>query len=71
MLATWLSYDDLERLVTAFLTTPVLGHAIVYGMSDNTNVWWDNTRRATSAIGRGIARSRFAPRSSSASQQST
>ncbi|MFI4930194.1 MAG: NAD-dependent epimerase/dehydratase family protein [Burkholderiales bacterium] len=43
MLATWLSYDDLERLVTACLTTPVLGHAIVYGMSDNTNVWWDNT----------------------------
>lgn len=43
MLATWLSYDDLDRLVTACLTTPVLGHAIVYGMSDNTNVWWDNT----------------------------
>jgi uronate dehydrogenase len=43
MLATWLSYDDLERLVTACLTTPVLGHAIIYGMSDNTNVWWDNT----------------------------
>ena len=43
MLATWLSYDDLDRLVTACLTTPVLGHTIVYGMSDNTNVWWDNT----------------------------
>ncbi len=43
MLATWLSYDDLDRLVTACLTTPVLGHAIVYGMSDNSNVWWDNT----------------------------
>lgn len=43
MLATWLSYNDLERLVAACLTTPVLGHAIIYGMSDNTNVWWDNT----------------------------
>jgi uronate dehydrogenase len=43
MLATWLSYDDLDRLVTACLTTPVLGHTIVYGVSDNTNVWWDNT----------------------------
>lgn len=43
MLATWLSYDDLDRLVTACLTTPVLGHTIVYGMSDNHNVWWDNT----------------------------
>jgi uronate dehydrogenase len=43
MLATWLSYDDLERLVTACLTAPVLGHTIVFGMSDNTNTWWDNT----------------------------
>lgn len=43
MLATWLSYDDLERLVVASLTTPVAGHAIVYGVSDNTTCWWDNT----------------------------
>jgi uronate dehydrogenase len=43
MLATWLSYDDLDRLVTACLTTPVLGHTIVYGVSDNTTTWWDNT----------------------------
>lgn len=43
MLATWLSYDDLERLVIASLTAPVVGHSIVYGMSDNTTTWWDNT----------------------------
>jgi uronate dehydrogenase len=43
MLATWLSYDDLERLVVASLTAPVAGHTIVYGMSDNTTTWWDNT----------------------------
>src|SRR6185369_12243004 len=43
MLATWLSYDDLERLVRACLSAPVLGHTIVYGMSDNTTTWWDNT----------------------------
>ena len=43
MLATWLSYDDLERLVAACLTTPVLGHTIIYGLSDNTERWWDNT----------------------------
>src|SRR5512138_3846974 len=43
MLATWLSYDDLERLVRACLTAPVIGHTIVYGMSDNTTTWWDNT----------------------------
>jgi len=43
MLATWLSYDDLERLVVASLTAPVVGHSIVYGMSDNRATWWDNT----------------------------
>jgi uronate dehydrogenase len=43
MLATWLSYDDLERLVRACLTAPVVSHTIVYGMSDNTTTWWDNT----------------------------
>lgn len=43
MLATWLSYDDLERLVVAALSAPVVGHSVVYGMSDNTLTWWDNT----------------------------
>jgi uronate dehydrogenase len=43
MLATWLSYDDLERLVCACLAAPVVGHTVVYGMSDNTTTWWDNT----------------------------
>ena len=43
MLATWLSYDDLERLVVASLTAPVVGHSIVFGMSDNATTWWDNT----------------------------
>ena len=42
MLATWLSYDDLERLVVAGLTAPVVGHSVVYGMSDNKTTWWDN-----------------------------
>ena len=44
MLATWLSYEDLYRLVTACLTTPMLGHTIVFGMSDNPVTWWDNAR---------------------------
>jgi len=43
MLATWLSFDDLERLVVASLTAPVVGHSILYGMSDNRLTWWDNT----------------------------
>jgi len=42
MLATWLSYADLHRLVTACLSTPVLGHSIVFGMSANAVTWWDN-----------------------------
>jgi len=42
MLATWLSYGDLHRLVTACLTTPVLGHTIIFGMSDNAVTWWNN-----------------------------
>jgi uronate dehydrogenase len=43
MLATWMSFDDLERLVVASLRAPVVGHSVVYGMSDNTTTWWDNT----------------------------
>jgi len=44
MLASWLSFDDLHRLISACLTTPVLGHSIVFGMSDNSVTWWDNAR---------------------------
>jgi uronate dehydrogenase len=43
MLATWLSYDDLERLVVACLSAPVVGHSIIYGTSDNQASWYDNT----------------------------
>ena len=42
MLASWLSYKDLHRLVVACLSTPVLGHSIVFGMSNNAVTWWDN-----------------------------
>ncbi len=43
MLASWLSYDDMERLVIAALSAPVVEHTVVYGMSDNPLTWWDNT----------------------------
>jgi len=43
MLATWMSFDDTERLIVAALTAPVVGHSIIYGMSDNATTWWDNT----------------------------
>ena len=43
MLATWLSHDDLERLVVAGLTAPVVGWSVVYGISDNATAWYDNS----------------------------
>ncbi len=46
MLATWLSYDDLERLVVASLTAPVVGCSVIYGVSANHTTWWDNTSAA-------------------------
>jgi uronate dehydrogenase len=42
MLASWLSFDDLHRLISACLTTPVLGHSIIFGVSDNAVAWYDN-----------------------------
>ena len=39
-LATWLSYDDFERLIVAALEAPSPGHAVVWGISANTGSWW-------------------------------
>jgi uronate dehydrogenase len=43
MLATWMSFNDTERLIVAALSAPLVGHSILYGMSDNATTWWDNT----------------------------
>ena len=43
MLATWLSFNDLHRLIGACLSAPVVGHSIVYGVSNNSVSWWDNS----------------------------
>lgn len=43
MLASWMSFDDTERLVLAALTAPSVGHTVMYGMSNNATSWWDNT----------------------------
>jgi uronate dehydrogenase len=40
-LSTWLSVPDAVRLVDACLTSPDLGCAIVYGISNNSRAWWD------------------------------
>ncbi|MBL8341372.1 MAG: NAD(P)-dependent oxidoreductase [Rubrivivax sp.] len=55
-LSSYLSYDDLERLVVAALTAPVVGHTVIYGVSANRSLWWDN--RPASHLG-------FTPRDSS------
>ena len=39
---SWLSYDDLVRLVTSALTAPRVAHTVVFGMSDNTVKPTDN-----------------------------
>jgi len=43
MLSSWLSHDDLERLIVAALSAPVVGHTVIYGVSDNRSAWWDNS----------------------------
>lgn len=42
MMSTWLSFGDLTQLLECALYTPNVGHTVVYGVSDNKNVWWDN-----------------------------
>ena len=46
MLHTWMSFDDLERLVMAALTAKDVGHSVICGMSANAHPWWDNAPAA-------------------------
>jgi uronate dehydrogenase len=46
MLSTFLSYDDLIELVRASLFAPKAGHTIIFGVSDNSTAWWDNSKAA-------------------------
>lgn len=39
-LATWLSHDDLLRLVCTAVEAPETGYAIVWGASANSGTWW-------------------------------
>ena len=41
-LAIWLSPRDLAQLVCIGLEHPDIHFEIVYGMSNNTQSWWDN-----------------------------
>ena len=42
MLSTWLSLDDLARLVIAALSAPGVGFLVAYGCSNNARSWWDS-----------------------------
>ena len=42
MMATYLSYRDLTQLIERSLFTPNVRHTVVYGVSANRDVWWDN-----------------------------
>lgn len=46
MLATWLGYDDLEQLVLRAMFVPNVKCTIIYGVSANREVWWDNSHAA-------------------------
>ncbi|GHD22084.1 NAD-dependent epimerase/dehydratase family protein [Tianweitania populi] len=39
-LSTWLSHDDLERLIIAAVEADKTGHAVVWGVSANSRSWW-------------------------------
>ncbi|WP_367040612.1 NAD(P)-dependent oxidoreductase [Streptomyces sp. Je 1-332] len=41
MLSVWMSPGDGARLFHAALTASAVGHAVVYGSSANTRLWWD------------------------------
>ncbi|TMV66668.1 NAD(P)-dependent oxidoreductase [Thioclava sp. BHET1] len=43
MLSTWLSAEDLARLIRRMVEVPRLGCPIVWGASDNPAGWWDNS----------------------------
>ena len=46
MMSTFLSYDDLTELMRCSLFTPSVGHTVVYGASNNRDLWWDNSKAA-------------------------
>lgn len=42
MLSSWLSYDDLIELIDRIFNIPRLGCPVIYGVSNNSSIWWDN-----------------------------
>lgn len=46
MLSTWLSYPDLVHLLERALLAENVGHTVVYGVSANRELWWNNRHAA-------------------------
>ncbi|RZT08214.1 uronate dehydrogenase [Duganella sp. CF402] len=42
MMASWLSYDDLQEALRCSLFTRRVGFTVLFGTSDNPVKWWDN-----------------------------
>ncbi len=43
MLGSWFSQSDLTALIEAMFTVETLGCPVVWGASDNSQGWWDNS----------------------------
>ncbi|MCD6009892.1 NAD-dependent epimerase/dehydratase family protein [Halomonas sp. IOP_31] len=43
-LAIWLSGEDFVSLAQRALSAPKLGYTVVYGASNNSEQWWDNSK---------------------------
>lgn len=41
-LSTWMSFEDFARMIARIFDVPRLGCPVIYGMSDNETVFWDN-----------------------------
>ena len=44
MLSTWLSYGDMFSLVERAFKVPRLGCPVIYGASQSTSPYWDNSQ---------------------------
>lgn len=44
MLSTWLSYDDFTALFERVFQIPMLGCPVIWGVSNNDSLWWNNNQ---------------------------
>ncbi|MEN4826850.1 NAD(P)-dependent oxidoreductase [Pseudomonas sp. P39-UII1] len=61
MLSTWLSYPDLVHLLERALLAENVGHTVVYGVSANRELWWDNRYAAHLGFNPQDSAERFRP----------